>query len=410
MVRRGALAGSAPADQAGWRQSRLWSRADGVTSRRYPDISHGTNWFVLEVVDQVLYLLAGNGAPNFGDELLVQYWLRFYRGLGYNGPIIVDGKGASATAALLKDFGNVTFVKRIPRHADGAAGSYASFYEQGVEYARSNLSKFKGVQGFHFLGGGYACANWRNATRLLGAVVELGRQLSIPVVATGLGIAPFRKVFPIGAAAWRKILEGCQLFECRDAASVEALQAIVGPCPSLAEGLDDAFLYPVQTVGHSGRWLHLSGFNAKSVLGPTREEGPRLFDQFDRVVFWACSNGDAELYEAIATQFPQVEVLDNHSLLNEGLPLAANDFMLTGRFHPHLQAARVGLSGYFTANSDFYRMKHGLVTALGSNFRQLRGEFELFAGPGDAIRRQDEERVHRKQSVARRVAHLVGVI
>ncbi|MEW9617681.1 hypothetical protein AB3G45_28120 [Shinella sp. S4-D37] len=55
-------------------------------------------------------------------------------------------------------------------------------------------------------------------------------------------------------------------------------------------------------------------------------------------------------------------------------------------------------------------MKHGLVTALGSNFRQLRGELELFGASGDATRRQDEERVRRKQSVARRVAHLVGVI
>lgn len=358
----------------------------------------------------MLYLLAGNGAPNFGDELLVQYWLKFYRGLGYDGPITVDGKGASATAELLRNFANVDYVKTIPRHADGVEGSYASFYEQGVEYARSNVSGFKDTRGFHFLGGGYACANWKNATRLLGAVVELGRLLSVPVVATGLGIAPFKKVYPVGAAAWRNIVEGCQLFECRDAASVEALQSIIGPSLSLSEGLDDAFLYPVQTVGHSGKWLHLSGFSAKSVLGPTGEEGPKLFDQFDRVVFWVCSHGDAELYQAVAAQFPQVEMLDNNSLLNEGLPLEAGDFMLAGRFHPHMQAARVGLAGYYTVQSDFYRMKHGLVTELGSNFRRLHREIEIFSPETNEIRRLDAERVEQKKKVAMRAASLIGLV
>ena len=358
----------------------------------------------------MLYLLAGNGAPNFGDELLVQYWLRFYRELGYDGPITVDGKGASATAELLRSFANVDYVKTIPRHAEGVEGSYASFYEQGVEYARSNLSKFRGVQGFHFLGGGYACANWKNATRLLGAVVEIGRRLSVPVVATGLGIAPFKRVYPVGAAAWRNIVEGCQVFECRDAASVEALQSIIGESLSLSGGLDDAFLYPVQTVPHSGRWLHLSGFSAKSVLGPTGEEGPKLFDQFDRVVFWVCSNGDAELYQTVTAQFPQIEMLGNDSLLNEGLPLEAGDFMLAGRFHPHMQAARIGLAGYYTAQSDFYRMKHGLVTALGSNFRRLGRDLVIFPPETGEIRRLDAERVERKRKVAMRVAGLMGLV
>jgi hypothetical protein len=357
----------------------------------------------------VLYLLAGNGAPNFGDELLVQYWLKFYRDIGYDGPITVDGKGASATAALLRNFANVDYVKTLPRHADGMEGSYADFYEQGVEYARSNLSTFKDVKGFHFLGGGYACANWKNATRMLGAVVEIGQRLSIPVAATGLGIAPFRTVSPADAEAWRKIVEGCKLFECRDEASVQALQSFTGALPSLSEGLDDAFLYPVQTVSHSGRWLHLSGFGAKSVLGPTGQEGPILFDQFDRVVFWACSKEDVALYQTIAAQFPQVEMLDNNSLLNDGLPLEANDFMLTGRFHPHLQAARVGLTGYYTAQSDFYRMKHGLVAELGSNFRRLRSEIEIFGPKTDEIRRLDEDRVQQKRNVAMQVASLIGL-
>lgn len=358
----------------------------------------------------MLYLLAGNGAPNFGDELLVQYWLRFYRELGYDGPITVDGKGASATAALLRNFANVDYVKTIPRHADGVQGSYAGFYEQGVEYARANLAKFKGVRGFHFLGGGYACANWKNATRLLGAVVEIGRCLSVPVVATGLGIAPFKKVYPVGAVAWRNIVEGCQIFECRDVASVEALQSIIGDSPSLVEGLDDAFLYPVQTTRHSGRWLHLSGFSAKSVLGPTGEEGPKLFDQFDRVVFWTCSGGDVELYKAVTAQFPQVEMLDNDSLLNKGLPLEANDFMMAGRFHPHMQAARVGLAGYYTVQSDFYRMKHGLVAELGSNFRRLRRDIEVFSPETNEIIQLDAKRVEQKRAVAMRAARLIGLV
>lgn len=115
------------------------------------------------------------------------------------------------------------------------------------------------------------------------------------------------------------------------------------------------------------------------------------------------------LYQTIAAQFPQVEMLDNNSLLNDGLPLEANDFMLTGRFHPHLQAARVGLTGYYTAQSDFYRMKHGLVAELGSNFRRLRSEIEIFAPKTDEIRRLDEDRVQQKRNVAMQVASLIGL-
>jgi hypothetical protein len=84
--------------------------------------------------------------------------------------------------------------------------------------------------------------------------------------------------------------------------------------------------------------------------------------------------------------------------------------MLTGRFHPHLQAARVGLTGYYTAQSDFYRMKHGLVTELGSNFRRLRGSLEIFTMPECEIRHRDKDRVEQKRKVAMRVASLIGLI
>jgi hypothetical protein len=33
----------------------------------------------------MLYLISGNGEPNFGDELIALNWIKYYRDRGYEG-------------------------------------------------------------------------------------------------------------------------------------------------------------------------------------------------------------------------------------------------------------------------------------------------------------------------------------
>jgi hypothetical protein len=348
-------------------------------------------------------LVAGNGSPNFGDELIVQHWLRFYRESGYEGPITVDGKGSKRSERLIRGFGNVEFVSRIPRHADGITGTYDDFYRIGTAYAKKNSADYKGVIGFHLLGGGYASAAWKNATKLLGSVTGLGRELSVPVVATGLGVAPFKLDEDGDRAPWAQILSGCEIFECRDQDSYDVLSNLTeGTNSGLCQGLDDCFLYPVSVKPHSGKWLHLSGFSIHNVFG--REQViDSLFAGFDKVVFWTCSTHDASVHSEISKLHPEVMRVTNEGLLNGGLPLGPDDFMVTGRFHPHLLAARTGISGYYTVASDFYRTKHGLVAALGSAFQPIRKEANVFRNDGSRMVLSDASRVEAKREVARRV-------
>ncbi|WP_132563713.1 polysaccharide pyruvyl transferase family protein [Rhizobium sullae] len=359
----------------------------------------------------MLYLIAGNGSPNFGDELIVQNWLRFYRENGYKGQITVDGKGNIRSERLIRGFGDVRFVTNIPRHSEGREGTYADFYKIGKDYAADALDRFKGVRAFHLLGGGYVSANWFNAARLLSAVTNLGEELSVPVVATGLGIAPFRNLDGEGAAAWSHIVAGCRLFECRDEESYRSLMALTdGKLPSLTFGLDDAFLSSLFIKRHAGRWLHLSGFSQASIIGKSEGSAPDLFKQFDKVVFWTCSTADAALHADLVQKYPVVERYNNERLLNEGLPIGADDFMITGRFHPHLQAARAGISGLFTADSGFYKTKHGLVTDLGSPFASMKEEPKIFQGNSTRMVSCEAGRVEEKQRVGRRVLALLDII
>lgn len=358
----------------------------------------------------MLYLVAGNGSPNFGDELIVQHWLRFYRANGYSGPIIVDGKGNKRSEQLIRGFGDVRFVSTIPRHAGGATGTYNDFHEMGMQYAEQSSSQFSDVKAFHLLGGGYASAAWKNATRLLGGVTELGKKLSVPVVATGLGIAPFKSEDASYSAPWSQIVSGCQLFECRDQESYDELTVLTdGKLPQLTLGLDDAFLYPVAIKKHSGKWLHLSGFSLTSVFG--REAVvDSIFREFDRVLFWTCSSHDATVHQEMSASYPEIQRYSNERLLNHGLPLGPNDFMITGRFHPHLLAARAGLSGYYTAGSAFYRTKHGLVADLGSAFVPMAEEVSVFHADGSDMVAADPARVEAKQQVGKRVLSALKLI
>jgi len=359
----------------------------------------------------MLYLIAGNGVPNYGDELIVMNWLNYYRKIGYQGDIIVDGKGAENTRKLLGSPSRVTFVaNNIPRHSDGLQGSYDQFMNIGISFARMNLARFEDAQAFHFLGGGYASANWKNATRILGSVAELGRILQVPVIATGIGIAPFSTMVNADSRAWQHILSQFSMLECRDQNSfTHVIELTDAASWAFSAGLDDAFLAPVETVPHDGRWLHLSGYSESSIFG---QSGRALLDSisrsFDKVIFWICSKADRVLLNDLLNTHPYIEGVNLKELLNSGIPVMPEDFMLSARFHPHLMASRVGISGYYSAHSAFYANKHKLVEGLGSSFRRLnKNKIEIFDERSTVMQERDAGRIENKLNIADRISTMI---
>jgi len=356
----------------------------------------------------MLYLIAGNGAPNYGDELIVQNWLRFYREIGYLGPITVDGKGADRSRQLLSGYGDVQFVKGLPRHADGMHGTYTDFAELGALQVRERLSDFRDVIALHFLGGGYLSANWNNATRLIGGAVEIASLNDIPLIATGLGLAPFNFMSTDDHRTWEKLISAFSLLEVRDIESYRTLLNISAKKGnlSLLLGLDDAFLFPVKAQRHEGRWLHLSGFSENP--GWLEASIKDLLKQYDEVIFWICSVPDSQLYRSLSKRFPNIQKIGNFQLLNHGLPLMQDDFMISARFHPHLQASRRGVSGAYLAESDFYRVKHGLVSELGSTFQPFGNTLKVNRGRDGKMQRADPGRVDYKTRIGQMVCEIIG--
>ncbi|HXS16186.1 MAG TPA: hypothetical protein VN764_03305, partial [Polyangiaceae bacterium] len=61
----------------------------------------------------MIYLIGGSGGPNYGDELLMALWVRYYREMGYHGPIVVDCRGRQSSERLHGHFENVYFTSFI---------------------------------------------------------------------------------------------------------------------------------------------------------------------------------------------------------------------------------------------------------------------------------------------------------
>ncbi|HEU5076765.1 MAG TPA: polysaccharide pyruvyl transferase family protein [Polyangiaceae bacterium] len=342
----------------------------------------------------MIYLIGGSGGPNYGDELLMALWVRCYREMGYQGPIIVDCRGRQSSERLHGQFENVYFTSFIKQLATGRAGSFAEHVARGRAFIDEHPSEqtqklaelevcgigwsWNQIRHVHLFGGGYINGKWPNSASLLGAAAQLRQQYGIPCLATGLGIAPLSGLGKADAEALVEAIRSFSLFELRDLQSYNDVAALVGFRATIVCGLDDCFLYSVEGLTRPrripGRALHLSGFEASfaSVSDEALVQFLKTYqEEFPRVFFWQCNRSDVEVGERLKRLWPEMVKLTNASLLTNGAPVADGDFMVTGRFHPHLIAARAGATGYFIANSTFYSVKHSSVVDLGSPFEAM---------------------------------------
>ena len=384
----------------------------------------------------MLYLISGNGEPNFGDELIVLSWIKFYRQNGYAGPIFVDCKSGAGARRLHPATANVQYGRFLKAMAVGKDGTVADHIQSGravvnyvlgaasVDDPRKAINRIRSVAQddqpsidlasiklVHLVGGGYINGAWTNSFSLVGAASQMGKMLGCPVVASGLGVAPLDNLTKQDVLELERAIETFEMFEVRDAKSYASLTSFCHG-EKITSGLDDCFLDEVKVkTRFSGRSLHLCLFGRHAA----GDDGLSLFKriqefggQFDRVVAWRCNIADEEACARAAVFFPSLKRMYNRALLYDGLPFGSDDYMITSRFHPHLLGARAGIDGSFLVQSDFYDSKHRSVSELGSRFKLYSSGNGFERSTAASIMPSYEaQRIQTKQAVGARVVSLI---
>lgn len=324
-----------------------------------------------------VFLLGGAGVPNYGDELIVQAWLEWYtHDLGLPGrSVTVSGSHKIVLEKLFGDaYPSVRFsqsVREVRWRKD------ITFYESVAhgygflddpENARSLLDKeLRGTTVFHLHGGGYLNTRWPTHGFMLGIALWAKENLGCKLVGTGLGLGPMPGPDPDDEITHRAF-RAFDILEVRDEWSYDFVKNNKLH-DDVVLGFDDAFVQPLRPKRRKGSTLHLSLRHDEAGRKISRWIPQEFVESFDHHVFWSCTGQDAGAYADLTKRFPYFEIASNPRLLFE-LPVSNKDFMVAQRFHPHLVGARLGMQGIFRTGSDYYDIKHGLVTELGSPFTQ----------------------------------------
>ncbi len=322
-----------------------------------------------------VYLLGGGGVPNYGDELIIQSWLRWYvSDLGLPAAsLTVSGSHERVLRSLFaEDYPDVRFSQAVRESRWRKETTFYASIAHGYAYLDDVANEgsplhreLEGATLFHLHGGGYLNSKWPTHGFMLGLALWAKENVGCRVVGTGLGLGPLRDPDPRDDTAFRAF-RAFDLLEVRDQWSHEFLVRS-RLYPDAILGHDDAFLQPARVEQHSGSTLHLSLRHDDAARVVTKWIPQRFVESFDHHIFWACTGQDSAAYAELTKRFPYFNIAATPALLT-AVPASHQDFMVAQRFHPHLMGARLGMQGMYRSGSDYYDAKHGLLADLGSSF------------------------------------------
>lgn len=370
----------------------------------------------------MILLAGGGGIPNYGDELIIRNWLQWYHdsGLLDNQEMVVEGYQSSVLRNMFAD----SFPRARWSHAIREARlkhrslDFWGALTQGINVAESldsaaqrSFDEASEASLMHIHGGGYINGKWPNHAFTLGLAAAAHEQSDTRAIATGIGISPLEEADADQRKVLDRAIEAFEFVEVRDAWSYEYLKRnLSGDRPNkIVLGLDDAFLYRVESSDNGHRTLHLALRDDPRADSIIERLTHKFVGSFDRHVFWVCKHTDAGAYVKVANRFRLFELAGTSQLL-EDTRLGPNDTLITERFHPHLQAARAGANGVYWSGSQYYDTKHGSLIELGSPFVPDSGEEFGRIEPGETpskMRMEDPENIAAKQQIARRALDLL---
>lgn len=359
--------------------------------------------------DEVIYLVAPSGNPNFGDELIAKTWLDHLARVRPHALVVLDCHSAGQAAIMLRrSHPRVVFVDTLWRLTLFAAGTERHDIDrpdgldpqrpwEWVTRAASNLGVAShldaGVdlllraRSIHLLGGGYVNNIWPHHLSLVTAIAAVGERTGAPTFASGQGLMPTLDE-PRGAVL-REALGRFTVVDVRDRASATAFASIA---PS--ESGDDAWLsVPAHTPpsAPSGRVVLClqsdltDDFVADGQTGVAAIAAvvTALLDAWavdsSQITVVECIPGiDVAVPKAMGDRLADATVVPFLDVWRDGLPTGVGNTWISTRFHPHLLAAAAGDSGVaIVPRPDYYATKHQSLIDAGSRWTLLADPAQL---------------------------------
>lgn len=339
----------------------------------------------------MIYLIGGSGGLNYGDELIIKFWLDYISATCPNTAILAESNIPSNSIKFHNQHSNTIFLNSILEIAKNVKD--LSFWEQvkrGKTFFERNgkelydkydlyFSLFNNVKLLHIHGGGYMRSSSKNSGFLLGIASALKAKYGLKIVATGLGMMPLNSPPQELKTVAQQVIESFDVFECRDSQSFNLIKSF---CQSanVINGLDDNFLVPQKLL----KWQHNPYENTRNLYLCFSKYTLSEFDnnfweslkkytqRFDRVLFWGSSPfKDKDVINVLSQKIDNLEIIKVKDLVYKGAPVNEGDYTITGRFHPHFVASRLGSHGYFYSFNKYYNIKHSSVIKCGSTFKKL---------------------------------------
>lgn len=359
--------------------------------------------------DDVIYLVAPAGHPNFGDEYIAAAWLRTLARRRPRSRVVLDCPNPGLAAVLHADLHpRLTVTDTLFRLAEAARDGIPEGDRHWVEVARraeaaatdrdvlddvaprleAGLGLLRRASTIHALGGGWINDIWPDKSVVVAAASavaeqsrrERGGRAAVRLAATGMGLAPAGLYDETMSRIWPRF----DVIDVRDEPSAAIARAAVGAAEGDAAANsatrvtcsgDDAWVvlgsgdlednglgYGEGTAG-SDRPIVLClqadllapadpvGRLADAVIAVLRRwdvDGRRVAGT-DIAVVEAIPAVDQLVWREIAHRAPDLadgaHVVRFAELWDRGLPARAGQRWLTTRFHPHLIAAVRGASG-----------------------------------------------------------------
>lgn len=334
------------------------------------------------------YLIGSSGVPNYGDELILALWLRFLAFTRPTQPTWVDVIDPGVSSVLLAKAHPRAIATdtlwRIARQCaeapvelqDTAAERFVS--QLGTPKADAGLALLKEVASIHLVGGGYLNSVWPTNGLVASLAGHAAQAAAVSAWATGQGLAPMDDAMALRLAT---ALSRFSLVESRqpdldsrlsaEGVRLGADDAFLGFHPRLAELWSDrrqvqppAFMVLLQgdldQPDDRAALIELALDELRSA--GWRGEPVGLVEAMPPEDAWPRTYLDAAGVDHVFYSF-----LD---LWQHGLPVRADQYWVSTRFHFHLLASGIGAAGTaISLSQDYYLPKHSSLTELGSGWR-----------------------------------------
>ncbi|MFW0796845.1 polysaccharide pyruvyl transferase family protein [Gordonia sp. CPCC 205515] len=392
--------------------------------------------------NEIIYLIAPSGHPNYGDELIARAWLRHLARSRPRALVVLDCHSPGQAALMLRDaHPDVVFVDTLWQLAlyaaterDGDTLSEgpdpAAPWEWVARAATTfgpaprlseGIDVFRRASSVHLLGGGYVNKVWPEHVSLVVAVAELARTTGVPAYASGQGLIPL--VDEPARTALLAAAAEFTVFDVRDAASAEALGSLAGR----RQTGDDAWLAVpevlrdlerTETPTPDGVTLCIqsdltddfAAFGTTGLDALTRFVGATL-DAWEIpgsavTVVEAIPGADLEVPTRLGDRLDGATRVPFLDIWRSGLPVGRGSTWISTRFHPHLIAGAAGDSGIgVIGRPDYYATKHQSLVDAGSRWTVVDDPDAIPARPhaGGFSADDREKAVAAKKALAQRL-------